>query len=87
MNHRSGKNNNTRSLDLQSGGFIEAMWETSMALAMAAAICVSLISLSTHLNKAKTFRESGARSMQSTAEHRRPSVANIDTTEATSHFN
>jgi hypothetical protein len=47
----------------------------------------SLISLSTHLNKAKTFRESGARSMQSTAEHRRPSVANIDTTEATSHFN
>jgi hypothetical protein len=87
MNHRSGKNDSMPYLDLLSGGFVEAMWETLIALAMAAAICISLISLATHLNNAKTIRESGARTMQSTAAHRLPSVANIGTTEAASHFN
>jgi hypothetical protein len=87
MNHRSGENDSMPHLDLLSGGFIEATWDTLIALAMAAAICISLISLSTHLNKAKTLRESGARTLQSTAEHRLPSVANIGTTEAASQFN
>jgi hypothetical protein len=87
MNHRSGKNDSKPYLDLLSGGFIEAMWETLIALAMAAAICVSLISLSAHLNKAKTLREAGVGTMQTTAEHRLPSVANIGAAETASHYN
>jgi hypothetical protein len=87
MNHRFGENDSMPYLDLLAGGFIEAMWETMIALAMAAAISISLISLSAHLNEAKTLRESGARTTQSTAEHRVPSVANVGIAEAASHFN
>jgi hypothetical protein len=39
-----------------SDAFLEAMLETLIALAIAAAICVSVISLSAHLNDARTVR-------------------------------
>jgi hypothetical protein len=87
MNHRSGGNDSKPALDILTGGFIEAMWETLIALPMAAAICIGLISLSAHLNKAKTLREAGAGVMQSTAEHRLPSVADIGPAESASHYN
>lgn len=37
----------------EPGDFIEAMWETLIALAVAAAICVGMISLSVHLNETR----------------------------------
>jgi hypothetical protein len=75
------------SLDLLSGGLIEAMWETLIALAMAAAISISVISLSAHLNEAKKLRQAGASTMQSTAEHHLPSVADIGPSETAKHYN
>ena len=39
-----------------SGGFMEAMFDTLIALAIAAAICVGVISLSVHLNEARIAR-------------------------------
>ena len=41
------------------GGFIEAMCETAVALAIAAAICVGVIGLSVHLHEASIARASG----------------------------
>jgi hypothetical protein len=37
-----------------SDGLIEAVWETLVALAVAAAICAGIISLSAHLNEARS---------------------------------
>ena len=68
-----------------SDGFIEAMWETLIAVATAVAICVSLISLSAHLNEVKTVREAGIRPTQSTVEQRSPPAANVGA-EAASQF-
>ena len=48
------------SLGLPSNAFIETMWETLIALAITAAISISLISLSAHLNEAKTLRDAAA---------------------------
>jgi hypothetical protein len=42
-----------------SGGFIEVMCETAVALAVAAAICIGVISLSVHLNEASNARAPG----------------------------
>ncbi len=42
--NRTGKTGNT--LDLSSGAFMEAIWETFIALAITAAISISLIHLS-----------------------------------------
>ena len=53
--NRTGKTGNT--LGLSSSAFMEAIWETFIALAITAAISISLISLSAHLNKAKTLRD------------------------------
>jgi hypothetical protein len=78
MNHRYGGNNSTQYPEFLSGGFIEAMWETSIALTVAAAICVGLISLSAHLDKAKTLREIGAGTLSS--------AAGIGAATAASHF-
>lgn len=39
-------------------GLIKAMWETLVALAIAAAICAGIISLSVHLNEARIARTS-----------------------------
>jgi hypothetical protein len=81
--HQSGGNH--RSLDLLSG--VEAMCEMLIALAMAAAISIGLISLSAHLTEAKTFRQAGGSAMQSTTEHRLPSAANVAPDETASHYN
>jgi hypothetical protein len=43
-----------------SDGFIEATFETLFALAIAAAICVGVISLSVHLNEARSARGAAA---------------------------
>jgi hypothetical protein len=81
--HQSG--GNPSGLDFLSG--VEAICETLIALAMATAISVGLISLSAHLNEAKKVRQAGGSAMQSTAEHRLPSVANVAPAETASHYN
>jgi hypothetical protein len=42
-----------------SDSFVEAMWETVIALATAAGICVSVISLAAHLNETRAVRSAG----------------------------
>jgi hypothetical protein len=39
-----------------SYGFVDALWETIIALATAAGICVSVISLAAHLNETRAAR-------------------------------
>jgi hypothetical protein len=39
-----------------SGSFIEAMWETLIALGIAAAVCIGVVSLSAHLNATQRLR-------------------------------
>jgi hypothetical protein len=73
------------SLDLLSGGLIEAMWETFIALGPAAAISISVISLSSHLNEVNKVRETGAG--KSTAEHGLPSVADVGPSETVERNN
>jgi hypothetical protein len=85
MNQQSNENHST--LDLLSSGLIETMWETLIALAMAAAISISVISLSAHLNEAQKLRQAGASTTQSTAEHRLPSVADIGPAKTALHYN
>ena len=59
---------------LPSNSFMEAMWETLIALAVTAGISISLISLSAHLNEVKKLRESVAvATMQSGAPSALPS--------------
>jgi hypothetical protein len=50
-----------------SDGFIEATFETLFALAIAAAICVGVISLSVHLNEARNARGPAADMAQAAA--------------------
>jgi hypothetical protein len=50
-----------------SGRFIEALCETLVALAIAAAICVGVISLSVHLNETQIARASAADTAQAPA--------------------
>jgi hypothetical protein len=80
---QSGGNDGT--LDLLSG--VEAICETVIALAMAAAISISLLSLSAHLNEAKALRQGGESPRQSADEHRLPSVAHVARAETASHYN
>jgi ABC-type nickel/cobalt efflux system permease component RcnA len=42
-----------------SDGFVEALWETMIALAMGAGICVSVIGLAAHLNETRAVRSAG----------------------------
>lgn len=51
----------------EPGDFIEAMCETLVALAIAAAICVGVISLSVHLNETKIARASAANTVRAAA--------------------
>ena len=51
----------------EPGDFIEAMWETLIALAIAAAICVGMISLSVHLNETRNARASAVGTAQAAA--------------------
>ena len=75
-------------LDIMSEGFIEAMLETLIALATAAAVCVSVISLSAHLNEARTAPAAVAGATPPTAEGPLPSgVAGVGASEQTSNFN
>jgi hypothetical protein len=48
-------------------GFVEALWETIIALATAAGICVSIISLAAHLNETRAVRSAGGPSIAATA--------------------
>jgi hypothetical protein len=80
---QSGGNHSTP--DLLAG--VEAKCETLIALAMAAAVSIGLIGLSAHLPEAKTFRQAGGSAMQSTTEHRLPSVPNVSPAETASHYN
>jgi hypothetical protein len=50
-----------------SDGFVEALWETMIALATAAGICVSLISLAAHLNETRASRSAGEPSIAARA--------------------
>ncbi len=45
-----------------SSVFIEAICETLVAVTIAAAVCISVVSLSTHLNEARAVRASTAES-------------------------
>jgi uncharacterized membrane protein YccF (DUF307 family) len=47
--------------------FIEGMWEMLIALAIAAAICVSMINLSVHLNETRIARASAVETTQAAA--------------------
>jgi hypothetical protein len=51
----------------EPGDFIEAMWETLIALAIAAAIGVGMVSLSVHLNEAQIARASAGDTAQAAA--------------------
>jgi len=64
MNHLSVGNEDGPTM---SDGFIEAMLETLVALAVAGAICVGLISLSVHLNEARIARGLAAGTAQAAA--------------------
>jgi hypothetical protein len=50
-----------------SGSFVEALCETLVALAIAAAICVGVTSLSVHLNETQIARASAADMAQAAA--------------------
>jgi hypothetical protein len=50
-----------------SDGFVEALLETMVALATAAGICVSVISLAAHLNETRALRSAGDASVSASA--------------------
>lgn len=52
---------------MSSGGLVEALWETLITLAMAAGICVSVISLAAHLNEMRAVRSAGESSIAPSA--------------------
>jgi hypothetical protein len=68
-----------------SEGFAEALWETIIALATAAGICVSLISLAAHLNETRAVRSAGEAAVAASAPtagvsglNGAPSVSNLN---------
>ena len=68
-----------------SDGFAEALWETMIALATAAGICVSVISLAAHLNETRAIRSAGEASVAASAPtagvsglNGAPSVSNLN---------
>jgi hypothetical protein len=75
-------------LGIMSDGCIEEMWETLIALATAAAICIGVVSLAAHLNETRAARgtESSTQAHEA-ADARLPAgVAGIGAPEAW-HFN
>jgi hypothetical protein len=50
-----------------SDDFVEVLWETLIALATAAGICVSVISLAAHLNETRATRSAGEASVAASA--------------------
>jgi hypothetical protein len=67
-----------------SGGFMEEMFETLFALAITAAICIGVISLSVHLNEARIARGPAAGTTQAAATTEPSGVARAPTA---SNFN
>jgi hypothetical protein len=65
------------------GDFIEGIWETLIALAIAAAICVGMTSLSVHLNEMRIARASAVQTAQAAAATMRSGPAKA----AASEFN
>jgi hypothetical protein len=75
-------------LGIMSDGYIEEIWETLIALATAAAICISVVSLAVHLNETRAARgiESSTRAHDAADARLSSGVAGIDAPGA-SHFN
>jgi hypothetical protein len=65
---------------IMSDGFVEALWETLIALATAAGICVSVISLAAHLNEMHAVRSAGEPSVAPSAPtaSMAPSTSNLN---------
>ena len=68
-----------------SDGFVEALWETMIALATAAGICVSVISLAAHLNETRAVRSAGEPSVAASAQT--AGVASLNGAPSTSNLN
>lgn len=68
-----------------SDGFVEALWETVIALATAAGICVSVLSLTSHLNETRAVRSAVGPSVATTAST--AGVADLNGAPATSNLN
>ena len=68
-----------------SDGFVEALWETMIALATAAGICVSVISLAAHLNETRAVRSAVAPSVAASAPT--AGVAGLNGAPSTSNLN
>ena len=68
-----------------SDGFVEALWETMIALATAAGICVGVISLAAHLNDTRAARSPVLPSAAASAPT--AGVADLNGPPATSNLN
>jgi hypothetical protein len=68
-----------------SDGFLEALWETMIALATAAGICVGVIGLAAHLNETHAVRSAGDASVPAGAPV--TGVADINVAPSTSKLN
>ena len=68
-----------------SDGFVEALWETIIALATAAGICVSVISLAAHLDETRAARS--AVGLPSAASAPTAGIADLNGAPATSNLN
>jgi len=74
---------------VMSDGFVEAMWETLITLATAVAICISVISLSAHLNETRAIRGAAIQSsaVRHAADARLPSGGAGMGAQESAHFN
>jgi hypothetical protein len=68
-----------------SHGFVEALWETMIALATAAGICVSVISLAAHLKETRAVLSAGEPSIAASAPT--AGVAGLNGPPSTSNLN
>jgi hypothetical protein len=68
-----------------SDGLVEVLWETVISLAAAAGICVSIISLASHLNETRAVRSAVGPSVAASAPT--VGVADINGAAATSNLN
>ena len=68
-----------------SDGFVEALWETMIALPTAAGICVSVSSLAAHLNETRAVRSAGEPSVAASAQT--AGVAGLNGAPSTSNLN
>ncbi len=63
---------------LSADGLAEALWETMIALAMAAAICIGVVSLAAHLKESRNVIESaGAAAGRQAAVNTQSDVAGL----------